>query len=255
MSSAGDLETLVQNSKFSSDQIDCMINQIRDELVCRSTTIRSPNFEEIGSSDLKRLFDLYDHHFFSGQCQIALGESPLTFRISSRMTRAGGKTTRIITRRSPRHPSYEIAVSSTLLFETFDVVDRKVLVTGLECRNRLDALQRIFEHELIHLIELLVWNTSSCAKKRFQGLAANYFNHADYRHELVTPRERALKQHGIQTGNHVEFIHDGDAYIGVVNRITKRATVLVEDRKGRKYSDGRRYLKFYVPVEKLKRIE
>jgi hypothetical protein len=38
-----------------------------------------------------------------------------------------------------------------------------------------------------------------------------------------------------------------------VNRVTKRATVLVEDARGVRYSDGRRYAKFYVPVGMLER--
>jgi len=40
-----------------------------------------------------------------------------------------------------------------------------------------------------------------------------------------------------------------------VNRITKRATVLVEDERGMRYSDGKRYAKFYVPVASLELVE
>jgi hypothetical protein len=36
--------------------------------------------------------------------------------------------------------------------------------------------------------------------------------------------------------------------MGLVNRITKRATVLVEDAEGQKYSDGLRYKTYYVPI-------
>jgi hypothetical protein len=37
----------------------------------------------------------------------------------------------------------------------------------------------------------------------------------------------------------------------VVRRITRRATVLVESPHGPLYSDGRRYLIFYVPLDLL----
>jgi hypothetical protein len=36
--------------------------------------------------------------------------------------------------------------------------------------------------------------------------------------------------------------------MGRVNRITKRATVLVEDPDGVKYSNGLRYRTYYVPI-------
>jgi len=41
----------------------------------------------------------------------------------------------------------------------------------------------------------------------------------------------------------------------VVNRVSKRATVLVEDHQGRRYTDGKHYSKFYVPVQMLEAVE
>ena len=60
---------------------------------------------------------------------------------------------------------------------------------------------------------------------------------------------------GIKTGMVVRFRFDGVEHEGVVNRITKRATVLVEDRGGEPYSNGKRYAKFYVPVRLLEAME
>jgi hypothetical protein len=40
---------------------------------------------------------------------------------------------------------------------------------------------------------------------------------------------------------------------GRVNRITRRATVLVPAPTGELFSDGKRYLRFYVPLEQLKK--
>ena len=42
---------------------------------------------------------------------------------------------------------------------------------------------------------------------------------------------------------------------GIVNKITKRATVLVADSNGMLYSDGQRYERYYVPLSGLERIE
>ena len=53
----------------------------------------------------------------------------------------------------------------------------------------------------------------------------------------------------------VRFRFDGVQHTGIVNRIRKRATVLVEDREGQRYSDGKHYIKFYVPVQFLEAAE
>ena len=37
-------------------------------------------------------------------------------------------------------------------------------------------------------------------------------------------------------------------------RITRRATVLVESPEGQHYSDGKRYQKFYVPLDMLEKL-
>ena len=178
---------------------------------------------------------------------------PLTFRLSSTMTRAGGKTIRT---RIPRHDGppkthYEIAIASQMLFMTFNDIQRPVVVCGLTCTDRLQALQRIMEHEIIHLTELLVWGKSSCSAPRFRILVANIFGHADTKHDLVTPRERAAVQHGIKLGDLVGFESEGVRHVGRVNRIHHRATVLVEAADGMPYSDGKRYKKWYVPLAGL----
>jgi hypothetical protein len=126
-------------------------------------------------------------------------------------------------------------------------MDRRVTVCGLECENRLEALQRIFEHEMVHLIEQLCWQTSDCAAARFQDIAAKLFLHRAHTHDLITRRERALVS-GIRIGSPVTFDFEGRRLMGRVNRITKRATVLVEDSEGVKYSDGLRYRTYYVPI-------
>jgi diadenosine tetraphosphatase ApaH/serine/threonine PP2A family protein phosphatase len=227
-------------------------------LLQKSQCLRQPNFESISEQDLADLFALYDRHFFNGELgQQVRAKTGLTlaFSLSSRMTRAGGKTIQ----HRQRMPDgkiqigYEIAVASRMLFMTFAQIGRPVVVCGLVCTDRLAALERIFEHELIHLIELLTWGKSSCSQPRFKGLVRNIFGHTDTRHALVTPREHAAVQHGVRVGDLVEFDFQGRRLVGRVNRINRRATVLVEDANGLKYSDGKRYQKFYVPVAWVKR--
>lgn len=221
---------------------------IHRAILAHSRQIREANFISIHPNDLEFLFKAYDGRFFGGLCRSALEGKPIRFRLSTRMTTAGGKTTRFRSRGGDI--SYEIAIACGLLFGGFGERDRRISVCGLECNNRLEALQRIFEHELIHLVEQLCWETSNCAAPRFQEIAARHFLHQAHTHNLVTWRERAADS-GIRTGSRVTFVFEGRRLTGLVNRVTKRATVLVEDGEGEQYSDGLRYKTYYVPIKLL----
>lgn len=227
----------------------------------RSEHVRSGNFEAIGISDLRLLFDLYDAEFFGGFLGAMLledGAGEIRLRLSSRMTSAAGKTfSRRVRKRvggkSEERHEYEIAVSTFLLFQTFRHVDRVVTVAGVVCRDRLESLQRIFEHELLHLAEFLAMGRSSCSAEPFRRYSREIFGHRASVHELVTPHEVAAMAHAIRPGDRVRFDHEGISRVGRVNRITKRATVLVEDPAGRPFSDGKTYLTFYVPMPMLRK--
>ena len=78
------------------------------------------------------------------------------------------------------------------------------------------------------------------------------FGHKQSSHQLITPAEVAEKDRGIGVGSKVVFEFNGKRHTGFVNRVTKRATVLVPDRRGDRYDDGRAYLKFYVPIARLR---
>ncbi len=60
-----------------------------------------------------------------------------------------------------------------------------------------------------------------------------------------------MAEFGVKVGDRVQFQHEGKKYRGFVNRITKRATVLVPTPMGELFSDGKRYLKYYVPIQNL----
>ena len=214
------------------------LHGIQRDLLKDSAHLRGTDFNAIHPNDLELLFRLYDRTFFDGYCTRALDSRPLTFRLSPRMTRAGGKTARFVNRHGQL--SYEISIAISMLFDGFTERDRLVTVCGVECPHRLEALQRIFEHEIVHLVELLCWGQSDCKGERFQDIAHRFFRHRAHTHNLVTRHERALDS-GIRIGSRVNFAFEGRPLAGRVNRITKRATVLVEDPEGDKYADGRHY--------------
>ena len=234
--------------------------QIYDAVLERSTILSMGNFTALAPIDLRLLFELYDTAFFDGMlgAMLRADRAALSFRLSRRMTRVAGTTTLLSERKpvpaqSAGPDRYEIAVSTTLLFGTFREVDRPVTVGGLVCRDRLEALQRIFEHELLHLAEFLAWGDSSCSLANFHRLSQAIFGHAGVEHDLVTPHEVAATTYDVRVGYRVSFVYDGVRRAGLINRITQRATVLVEDPEGQSYSDGKRYRTFYVPLAALRR--
>ena len=226
--------------------------EIGRELVATSGWIDEHNFTAIHPTDLETLFRAYDRRFLEGFLRERLAEGDLSFRLSTRMTRAAGKTS---CRPGPHgRTHYEVAISTEMLFHGFDEDEAPVDVVGLPCATRLEALQRVFEHELVHLVEFVGTGTSNCKAPPFQELAHRLFRHRHHTHTLVTRRERAAKD-GIRIGSLVSFTCRGRCREGRVGRITKRATVFVEDPKGRWHADGRRYTKYYVPLDELEAVE
>jgi hypothetical protein len=228
---------------------------IGNKILSVSKSMENRNFQRVAKQDLERMAEAYDELFLGGLCLPLARSYGLSFRLSSRMTRAGGKTTRTVyrpTRTQPGKTHYEIALSTSLLFQSFRKPNDMIRVCGYDCQDRLTAMQRIVEHELIHLCEMLAWIQSDCSANRFQSIARNLFGHTEHRHELITQQERAAKEFNIRAGAHVVFRFEGKTLHGIVNRITRRATILVEDARGERYSNGKRYLKYYVPIQQLR---
>ena len=249
------LRSFLETAVITAEEILSRRQRIYDRALWSSDYFDTGNFGTIHASDLRRLFNLYDRLFFRGLLRTALAGTPLDFRLSNRMTRSGGKTAWYTRQRDHCNLRYEISVSTALLFQCFTDKDhRGITVVGLTCRDRLEALQGVMEHEVVHLAEKLAWGGTSCAAERFQSIAARVFGHEAHTHTLITSDERALATYGIQRGDRVRFEYDGQCYTGRVKRITRRATVLVRDHQGVPYTDGHRYATFYVPLEQLQRV-
>ncbi len=243
------LARVLLTSDPGAARIRSWTHAIGRRLLLASPDARERNFTRLHPDDLSFLFAAYDARFLDGICGELLGPDGVTFRLSSRMSRAGGKTTRF---RAPDGATrFEIAVATSILFDGFVAGDPEVTVCGLPCRHRLEALQRLFEHELVHLAEWLCWEESHCGRKRFQGIASRLFLHRVHTHQLITRSERAGSL-GITVGTLVTFRYQGQRLQGRVNRVTKRATVLVDDPTGERLSDGRRYVRYYVPLAELR---
>jgi hypothetical protein len=259
---AAEIARRLVNLRYTADEAAARARIIYQRVLRDSPRVTSGNFTQIAPADLALMYELYDEHFFAGGLgkMVKASGAPLRFELSARLTRSAGLTKRFAVRTRKGHPPapptrFEIALSTALLFQSFRDVERTVRVNGLVCNDRLEAAQRVFEHELLHLLEMLVWVDSDCDAERYRGLAWNYFAHTQTRHDLVTQRERARSKFDVRVGDRVTFTFQGAPYQGVVSRITRRATILVEDDRGAAYSDGKKYLKFYIPLPMLRRAE
>ena len=142
--------------RFTPARQKAIQHDVYDHVLLNSPNIRSANFDVISAADLGMLFQLTDELFFAGEIGRYVERNfakPLTFRLSTRMTNAGGTTTMLKPVSNERESEFEITIATTPLFGTFKF-ESHAKVGGVQCRSRLEALQRIMEHEVVHLVEL-----------------------------------------------------------------------------------------------------
>lgn len=238
--------------KYLENEIENKKAFLRNEFIFKSKNIDDGEVKEISTDDLQLLFNLYDKYFFRNYFKENF-RGKITFSLSRRMSRSAGKTIvpRINTSLEEDKQKYEIRIGVNFLFQYYEL-DREKLVGGVKTRDSLHALFMIFEHEFIHFIEFYVFGDSSCKNDRFKSIAMNIFAHKDVYHSLPTNREIVNRSLGIKIGDKVDFLYEGKIKNGVINRINKRATVMVLDRRGN-YIDryGNKYIKYYIPLNRL----
>lgn len=203
--------------------------------------------------DLKYLFYCYDrvffHHYFSNSFK-----GKLRFSFSTRMIRNAGMIyyPKDLHHLEERQIDIEIRMA-TQVFLNYYKISKDKKVNGIKTRDVFEAFLLVFEHEICHLLEILFFQKTSCKGKVFKNLAYNIFGHLEVYHDLPMNTEVALEKYGFQVGDLVNFEYRGEVFSGFVNRITKRATVLVPDPDGDYVVRGMRCFKWYVPIEILKR--
>ncbi len=240
-------DRLLDNA-HSLSSIEKKRKEIHKKMIERSGFIDDGNFNSIAPADVKLMFQLYDEIFLGNYINDNYPDR-IMFKLSRRMTRSGGKT-----EYHSNRDIYVITLSSTLLFQSFNGEGRDITLCGIVCKDRLEAAMVIMEHEIVHLIEYVLYGDTNCSSRRYLSLGSRIFGHTDVRHQLVTGREVADKEYGLKVSDRVSFEFKGEIRKGVISRITKRATVMVEDPKGY-YKDlsGKNYTKYYIPMGHLKK--
>lgn len=193
---------------------------------------------------LERILTLYDELFFSG---FLVNKLPgIKVSLSSRMTSSAGK---FICLRGPfrKIRQAEIRMSSDFIFR---LKDGPFELNGLSADSPQEAFLIVFEHELCHAIETVLFGATGHSS-RFMALANGLFGHTATRHRLPTRRQEAFDS-GLKIGCCVSFSDHGQIKSGVITYVGKMATVMVPSVQG-EYRDrnGRRYVKYRIPLSKL----
>lgn len=218
--------------------------QILTTLCALDAGFRSSPVSSMKSETLDEMLALYDKFFFSGFLADKL--SALCVTLSSRMTSAAGK---FICVRGPfkRIKHAEIRMSSDFLFR---LEDESYELNGLIAQTPQEAFLIVFEHELCHVLETLVFGETGHSA-RFLSIVNGLFGHTAVRHRLPTRRQDASAS-GLMIGSQVSFCYHGSTLSGTITYIGKMVTVMVPSMQG-DYRDrlGRRYTKYRVPISKL----
>lgn len=238
---------------YSAEEITKRRAQVGKGLLDISATIDSPDFSTISVADLEILLNLYDQIFMKGWVKQNL-PGRLQFSISRQMTKTAGKT--ICKRKATsRDMIMEVRISLPIL-ANYGRIEGLDKVGGIKSASRLEALQLIFEHELVHVLEYSAYGSSSCKRQRFQTMAGNLFGHTNNYHQLSTDHEIARRGLGLAPGVRVAFNYENDILEGTIYNIRKRAAVMVLDKNG-SYQDqqGRCYSKYLVPLQLLQPLQ
>lgn len=239
--------------KFSNNEIADKRETVSRLVLEKSSDIKNKTISTISTSDLKLLFLLYDKIFLNNWFRDNY-KGKLKFSLSRQMTKSAGLTRcpKNINTIKPEEVTIEIKIGVDFFFH-YDLVEGSKTVGGVITKSSLEALQLVFEHELCHVIEFIIFFKSDCSKERFKRIAGNLFGHTESCHKLPTRREIVDQKFGLRIGDRVSFAIEGKRLDGVIYAINKRATVMVSDKDGIfQDSNGKRYSKYYVPLELLK---
>ena len=185
--------------------------------------------------DLEFLFKLYDNYYFSGELSENLN---IILKYSNKMTKTAG-----LVRYSKRKSDIKIVFSYPLIFQSYLKKPEGYIVNGIFCKNPVESLMRVLEHELSHLVEYILFGSTNCNKPQFIKIAYELFGHTENKHKI------GLKIHDygnikqIKKGDKVSFPYRGKIYSGSVLGIRKNITVAIKELNNIK--------KFYVPFSMI----
>ena len=156
-------------------------------------TYSKPNVIGILTLDhLNKIFTWYDTIFFNNEFDkmIKTKNINLKFGFLRSIQKAGEHCY------DSKDNSCKISISKKTLIGLFTKGEKRLWVNGLNVRDRIEALQVVFEHEMVHMYMVLKGYSGkiksgkgkmyySSHGKLFQELSKLFFLHTDYRHLLT----------------------------------------------------------------------
>lgn len=139
------------------------------------------NVSEMTNEDLCGIFNMYDELCFDGDIKAQLGD----FKYTLKFEKSGTETfnTQGICARG------KCAYTITIPVEFFKGIEsgKVTNVAGHECRDQLECLQRVIEHELVHLVIFVFCRDDFISGEHgelFMKLVKDLFGHTDHRHYI-----------------------------------------------------------------------
>lgn len=148
---------------------------------------------------LNQMFKLYDYWFFSNLIYYGLnkGKGSVVFEISNRMTSTGGTCSRkgICT--------YLIKLSANRLNKL--TPGNLPPINGIVPKDRIEGLQLIFEHELIHMVLSLFINNIIGHNDLYRTIVFNLFGHTKVVHKISDTKLGKFTKKDFNIGDAIHF--------------------------------------------------
>ena len=173
---------------------------------------------------LDDMFKYYDYYYFGNMIQYALNktEGQIKFEFSDKMTSTGGTCSRT------GICIYKIKISRKKLDEINTTNVNDMAVNGIIPRDKVDALQLIFEHELIHAVLSIFVNEISGHGQLFKDIARNLFGHTKTTHTIGTKNKQTaiFNKSNLKVGQQIAFMMKKEKIYGNILKLNpKRAKI------------------------------
>ena len=163
--------------RYTKNITDEKLKQIRDKIYNKFIDYKD-SVGDMNVYHLKEIFEIYDDECFEGDMQkyIYNKKYVLEFRTSGEKT----FTTEGICLTTCNY-------TITIPINYFSRVKGVVNVAGHMCKDQLECLIRVMEHELTHLIIFMLCDDNNIAEEHgrlFMDVLHKLFRHTDYRHYM-----------------------------------------------------------------------
>ena len=160
--------------KLSSDELDKIRNKVYKEFRKYKDSVT-----KMSSEELHKLFKRYDELCFDGDIQSYMKNANYSLRF---------KTSGEDTFTTEGICTYKVCdYTVTIPTEYFGNVKEMTIVAGHPCKDQLECLLRVIEHELVHLIIFMFCGDPFVTDQHgplFMNTVRDLFGHTDHRHYI-----------------------------------------------------------------------